>query len=163
MLIGKVGKAYGILGWMTIFSFTEEKEKIFNYQPWFFFKKKWLKVQLNKWKKHNKNFIIHIKGISNRSEARELTNSDIIINKDVLPVLKKNEYYWNDIINYKVFNLNQIYLGRVINLIRTKHNDILIVENSLKTLKKNIFIPFIDKKIIKNINTNYKFITVQWN
>jgi 16S rRNA processing protein RimM len=92
-----------------------------------------------------------------------LTNSDIIISKYTLPILKKNNYYWNDIINCEVFNINQSYLGKVINLIRTKNNDILIVKNKLEVFKKNILIPFIEKKIIKSINTNNKFIIVQWN
>jgi len=159
-----VGKAYGILGWVNIFSFTEEPEKIFSYLPWFFLKEeKYTKIQLKSWKKYKNNFIVHVKGISNRSKIKTLTNSDIIISKYTLPILKKNDYYWNDIINCKVFNVNRSYLGRVINLIRTKNNDILIVKNKSEVFKKNILIPFIENKIIKSINTNNKFIIVQWN
>lgn len=78
-------------------------------------------------------------------------------------MLKKDNYYWNDLINYKVFNVNQRYLGTVIDLIRTKNNDILVLKNKLKTSEKSILIPFIEKIIIKNVNTNNKFILVQWN
>ncbi|ACL30749.1 ribosome maturation factor RimM [Buchnera aphidicola] len=163
LLIGKVGKSYGILGWINIFSFTEEQEKIFNYLPWFFFKEKnWTRIQIKNWKKYKNNFIVHIKDISDRSVVSQFTNSDIIISKHTLPALKKNDYYWNDIINYKVFNIDQHYLGTVINLIRTRNNDILIVKNKLKIHQKNILIPFIDNKIIKNVNTDKKFILVQW-
>jgi len=80
-----------------------------------------------------------------------------------LPILKKNDYYWNDIIDYKVFNVDQFYLGQVINLIRTKNNDILVVKNKPEVFNKNILIPFIENKIIKSINTNNKSIIVQWN
>ncbi|QCI21112.1 ribosome maturation factor RimM [Buchnera aphidicola (Hyperomyzus lactucae)] len=164
LLIGKVGKAYGILGWISVFSFTEKEEKIFKYLPWFFYKeKKWTKVQINNWKKHKNNFIVQIKGISDRSKARKVTNSDILISKHKLPSLKKNEYYWNDIINYEVFNVDKHYLGKVTSLIRTKNNDILIIKNSLEKFNKNILIPFIENQIIKNIDTHYKYITVQWN
>ncbi|QCI20529.1 16S rRNA processing protein RimM [Buchnera aphidicola (Brachycaudus cardui)] len=127
-----------------------------------FCKKKIIKIQLTDWKPYKNNFIVHIKDISNRSLARELTNSDIIISKYTLPTLKKNEYYWNDLINYKVFNTHKHYLGKVIDLMRAKNNDILVVKNTLKISKKNIFIPFIEQKIIRQINSNYKFITVQW-
>ncbi|QCI25597.1 ribosome maturation factor RimM [Buchnera aphidicola (Sitobion avenae)] len=164
LLIGKVGKSYGILGWINIFSFTEKQEKIFNYLPWFFLKeKKWTSIQITNWKKHKNNFIIHVKGISDRSIISQFTNSDIIISKSSLPLLKKDNYYWNDLINYKVFNVNQRYLGTVIDLIRTKNNDILVLKNKLKTSEKSILIPFIEKIIIKNVNTNNKFILVQWN
>lgn len=92
-----------------------------------------------------------------------MTNSDILISKHKLPSLKKNEYYWNDIINYEVFNVDKHYLGKVTSLIRTKNNDILIIKNSLEKFNKNILIPFIENQIIKNIDTHYKYITVQWN
>jgi len=164
LLIGKVGKSYGILGWTSISSFTEEPQKIFDYLPWFFFKEgQWTKIQIQNWKKHKNNFIVHIKGISDRSIIRNFTNADIMISKRTLPILKKNNYYWNDIINYKVFDINKNYLGIVIDLIRTKNNDILVVENKFNISKKNILIPFIENKIIKNVNTNNKFILVQWN
>ncbi|WAI18640.1 MAG: ribosome maturation factor RimM [Buchnera aphidicola (Acyrthosiphon caraganae)] len=163
LLIGKVGKSYGILGWINIFSFTEEQEKIFNYLPWFFLKeKKWTKIQINNWKNHKNNFVVQIKNISDRSIVRKFTNSDIIISKYTLPVLQKNDYYWNDIIDCKVFNLDQIYLGTVINLMRIKNNDILILKNESKKFKKNILIPFIENHIIKNVNIKNKFILVQW-
>lgn len=164
ILIGKVGKSYGILGWITIFSFSEEREKIFDYLPWYFLKeKKWTKINLNHWKKYKKNFIVKIKGICDRSEAVKLTNSNIMIENHQLPQLKKNEYYWFEIIRFNVFNTNQEYLGKVIDLMRTKINDILIIKNELKHLKKNILIPFIDKEIVKKIDINNKLIIVHWN
>ncbi|ADP66213.1 16S rRNA-processing protein RimM [Buchnera aphidicola str. TLW03 (Acyrthosiphon pisum)] len=36
------------------------------------------------------------------------------------------------------------------------------MKNKLKIHQKNILIPFIDNKIIKNVNTDKKFILVQW-
>lgn len=163
--MGKVGKSYGILGWITIFSFTEKKEKIFDYLPWFFLKdNKWIQIYLKNWKKYNKNFIILIKNIYDRSTVMQFTNSDIIIDKNQLPFLKKNEYYWYDIINYQVINTNQIYLGQVTDLLRTKYNDILIVKNKKnKNNHQNTLIPFIEKKIIKKIDLSKKIIIVIWN
>ncbi|QCI24450.1 ribosome maturation factor RimM [Buchnera aphidicola (Muscaphis stroyani)] len=165
LIVGKVGKSYGILGWITIFSFTEKKEKIFDYLPWFFLKdNKWIQIYLKNWKKYNKNFIILIKNIYDRSTVMQFTNSDIIIDKNQLPFLKKNEYYWYDIINYQVINTNQIYLGQVTDLLRTKYNDILIVKNKKnKNNHQNTLIPFIEKKIIKKIDLSKKIIIVIWN
>ncbi|QCI22838.1 ribosome maturation factor RimM [Buchnera aphidicola] len=164
LLVGKVGKSYGILGWIHIFSFTEKKDAIFNYLPWFFLKeKKWEKIEIENWKKYKDHFIVNIKGISNRSITEKFTNSEIIISKNTLPLLKKNDYYWHDIINYKVFNTDQSYLGTVINLIRMKNNDVLIIKNKSDVFKNNILIPFIENEIIKNVDTKNKFIFVQWN
>ncbi|QCI25028.1 ribosome maturation factor RimM [Buchnera aphidicola (Rhopalosiphum padi)] len=165
IVIGKIGKAYGILGWIKIFSFSENKEKIFSYFPWFIFKQqKWEMIQIDKWKKHNNNFIIHIKNIIDRSMISKFTNLEIFIEKNTLPILKKDEYYWNDIIDCKVFNTRKTYLGKVINLIRNQNSDVLIIQNHLeKNNLKKIMIPFVHKKIVQCINITHKIITVIWN
>lgn len=80
-----------------------------------------------------------------------------------MPKLKKDEHYWCDIIHYEVFNTEKFYLGKVIELIRTKNNDILIIEKKILTSKKRILIPFIYKKIIKTIHYRNKNIIVYWN
>ncbi|WP_425619831.1 ribosome maturation factor RimM [Buchnera aphidicola] len=164
LVIGKVGKAYGILGWITIFSFTEKKEQIFSYLPWFFLKdNQWTKITVNNWKKYKNNFIVSVNNIFDRSIIKNFTNANIIISQNTLPLLKKNNYYWNDLINCTVFNTNYNYIGKVNNLIRTKNNDVLIVYNQFSQLKKNILIPFIENQIIKNINIDNKLIIVTWN
>ncbi|WP_422667309.1 ribosome maturation factor RimM [Buchnera aphidicola] len=165
IIIGKFGKTYGILGWITLFSFTEKKENIFHYSPWFIIEDKYFKkIDLNTWKKHKNNFIVNIKNIINRSIATQFTNKNILIYANQLPKLKNDEYYWQDIINYKVFNTKNIYLGNVINLIRTAYNDILIIKNQFQLLnKKEILIPIIYYKIIKKIDNTNKIIYVNWN
>ncbi|CAL4324448.1 ribosome maturation factor RimM [Buchnera aphidicola] len=165
IMIGKIGRAYGILGWIKVFSFTEKKEKIFFYFPWFILKKeKWETIQFDKWKKYKNNFIIHIKNISDRSIVSTFTNSEIFIEKKILPILKKNEYYWDDIIGCDVFNIKKKYLGKVINLIRSQNSDILIIKNYLqKNISEKIMIPFIHKKIVCNINIKDKIIVIIWN
>ncbi|XAJ81713.1 ribosome maturation factor RimM [Buchnera aphidicola (Aphis aurantii)] len=165
MLVGKIGKVYGILGWINFYSFTENKEKIFSYLPWFILKNKaWEIIQLKNWKKHNNHFIIQINNIIDRSIANKWTNTEIFINKNQLPKLKQDEYYWDDIIKCKVFNVTKKYLGTVINLINNKHNDILLLQNECekKNIKK-IMIPFVIGKIIQKIDIKNKIIIVKWN
>lgn len=35
IVLGKLGSAHGIRGWLRVFSSTEYTEDIFEYQPWF--------------------------------------------------------------------------------------------------------------------------------
>ncbi|QFQ32215.1 ribosome maturation factor RimM [Buchnera aphidicola (Aphis gossypii)] len=164
ILVGKIGRVYGILGWINFFSFTEDKEKIFSYLPWFILKnKKWETIQLKSWKKYNNRFIIQINNVIDRSVASAWTNTDIFIDRVQLPKLKKNEYYWDDIIKCKVFSVKNKYLGIVIDLISNKYNDTILVKNKLKRNNKTIMIPFITEKVVKYIDIKNKIITVQWN
>lgn len=159
LVIAKFRSAHGILGWIHVFSYTEQKESIFNYVPWFIEKEKKVeKIIPKKWKNSNKTFIVKIKDINDRSMANRLTNHNIIIDDEILPKLNSDEYYWKDIINCTVFTENSIKLGIIINLISTPSNDILVI----KTSRKNILIPFIYSKIIKKIDILKKKIMVSW-
>ncbi|XBC41522.1 MAG: ribosome maturation factor RimM [Buchnera aphidicola (Nurudea yanoniella)] len=145
-----------------MFSFTENKKNIFKYFPLYIMKEKTKKtIHICNWKNKNKYFIAKIKDVDDRSSAKTLTNKYINIDENVLPQLKKNDYYWKDIINCNVINESNEKLGIVSRIIKTPSNDILIIKNIMKN--KNILIPFITKTIIKKINIAKKMIIVKWN
>lgn len=158
LIIGKIGAVHGILGWNKIFSYTEKKNDILQYQPWFLnYNNIWTKQYLEYKKICNKKIIIKLKNINDRNTAKTLTNNLIAIQKKQLPKLKKFEYYWYHILQCTVFNKNNIYMGVVVQIIRTTQHDILIIKNQ-KNNHKEILIPFIKKIFVKKINLNMKII-----
>ncbi|CAL4322423.1 Ribosome maturation factor RimM [Buchnera aphidicola (Periphyllus testudinaceus)] len=163
IIIGKIFNLYGILGWMKMFSFTEKKEKIFQYKPLLYKNKKKIKnLKIKYWKNYKNYFLIKIKNKNNRNDANILKNKEIFIYSKQLKKVK-NEYYWHEIINSKVFNINKKFLGKVREIICTPSNDILKI--SLKNEKNKILetlIPFIEHKVIKKICLNKKKIIVNW-
>ncbi|WP_343192021.1 ribosome maturation factor RimM [Buchnera aphidicola (Formosaphis micheliae)] len=161
-IIGKLGATYGILGWIKLFSFTSQKNNILKYSPLLInYNYKWITLNIEN-KKYHKNFIlIKIKNIDDQNQAKKLTNSYIVIEKNMLPKLKSNEYYWNDIINCNVISINNDYIGKVIKIIQTGSNDILIIKQ--KKTKKEILIPFLYQSVIKKIDIIHQLIIVNWN
>ena len=157
LTIAKFGAVHGILGWIRLFSYTEKKENVFNYSPWLIINNNFTtKIFLENWKISNKKILVKIKNYNNCSIARKLTNHNININSQSLPKLQKNEFYWKDIIRCTVFSNNFQKLGIIIDLISTPSNDVLVIQkfNKHYKSKKNILIPFIYPKIIKNVNIN---------
>ncbi|PPI86375.1 ribosome maturation factor RimM [Candidatus Pantoea edessiphila] len=164
VILGKIGKAYGIFGWIKIISFTETSENIFCYQPWYvYYANLWYQLEVSNWKHQDKNIIIKLKDINNRDTASKLTNHDIIVNATQLPSLDNGEYYLKDIIGCQVINLEGFIIGVVINFIETISNYIIVVQQKIKNQfkKKEFLIPFIDK-IIKTVDLNTKIIQVDW-
>lgn len=166
ILIGKFSIPYGIKGWIKINSFSEKKENIFFYQPWYTKDSKKVKIiNIKKWKKQYSSLIVQIENFNNRDEINFFKKKEIFIKSESLPELK-NSYYWKDIINCKVLNKQNKYLGTVKKIIETGANDVLIVQyytnKKLKIQCQEIFIPFIDKKIIKNVDIINKIIMVDW-
>ncbi|WP_343187646.1 ribosome maturation factor RimM [Buchnera aphidicola (Periphyllus koelreuteriae)] len=162
IIIGKIFFPYGILGWLKIFSFTETKENIFKYKPLLYYdKKKIKKLKIQSWKNYKNFFLIKIKNINTRNEAFFFKNKKIFIYSNQLKKKYKNEYYWHEILNSKVFDKNKKFIGIVKEIIRTPSNDILKI--TLKSFKqKNIekLIPFIENKIIKKIKIKEKKIII---
>ncbi|CAL4323805.1 Ribosome maturation factor RimM [Buchnera aphidicola (Neophyllaphis podocarpi)] len=162
IIIGKIGSPYGILGWISIFSFTQKKKNIFAYNFWKIKKeKKYFDITVIKWKRKKNKFYVKTKEIKDRTHASQFTNCNILIDEINLPILKNNEYYWKDIINCEVYNLNNYKIGYVISLIENGCYDILVIKTNLKKNKKMMFIPFIEKKIIKYVNINKKIIKIE--
>ncbi|QCI19432.1 ribosome maturation factor RimM [Buchnera aphidicola] len=161
IIVGKVGKPYGILGWIYLISFTEKKENIFSYFPWFIKGKKIINV---KWKKHKQRYICSVDKINDRNSISIFTNENIVINESTLPNLSNNELYWKDVINCHVFSIQNIYIGKVIDLIDNTFYDLLVVKNKyFKKSKVITLIPFIEIKIIKKIDLINKNIIVDYN
>ncbi|WMY95157.1 MAG: ribosome maturation factor RimM [Arsenophonus sp.] len=165
IILGKLGATYGINGWMKIFSFTENIEDIFDYQPWFiqWFKGKWYPLDIKKWKNDNNNIFVKFKNLYNKEQASLITNYEIMVDSAKFPILKKNEYYWKDLIGCQIFNSQNYFFGYVTNLITTGANDVLVTQNLIDSFGIiERLIPFLYEKVIKKVDIVTKVIQVDW-
>ncbi|SEQ75675.1 16S rRNA processing protein RimM [Rosenbergiella nectarea] len=165
LVLGKLGAPYGIRGWLKVFSSTENAESIFDYQPWFIqHAGKWQLVELESWRHHNQDLIIKVKGIDDRDAAAQLTNAEISVNAADLPALDNDDYYWKDLMGCKVVNLQGYEMGKVIDLMETGSNDVLVVKANLKDAfgAKERLIPFLDEQVIRKVDLDTSTIEVDW-
>ncbi|TKI08900.1 ribosome maturation factor RimM [Martelella alba] len=165
VVLGKMGSAYGIRGWLRVFSSTEESESIFDYQPWFVKRAGvWQHVELEGWKRHNDDLIIKIKGMEDREAASLLTNCEIVVDSTQLPPLDEGDYYWKDLIGCQVVNTAGYRLGAVIDMMETGSNDVLVVKADLKDAfgMQERLIPFLDGQVIKHVDLDARKIEVEW-
>lgn len=164
-IVGKLGSTYGIRGWLRVYSFTENAENIFAYQPWFLkIKGEWQEVELEDFKHHNHEFIVKLKNVDNREEAQMLTNIEIGVDLAIFPELEDGEYYWHDLIGCDVVNLQGYHLGRVSELMETGSNDVLVVKANSKDAfgKQERLIPFLFDNVVKRVHLGSKTIEVDW-
>lgn len=165
LILGKMGSAYGIRGWLKVFSSTEDAESIFDYQPWFIQRAgQWRLIELEGWKRHNQDMIIKVKGIDDRDTAGLLTNCEIVVDSGQLPELGGGDYYWKDLIGCRVVTSQGYEMGTVTELMETGSNDVLVVKANLKDAfgMKERLIPFLDGQVIKNVDLATGSIEVDW-
>lgn len=165
--VGRITTVFGVKGWVKIHSHTEPRENILQYQPW------WLKtrhgvkaVEIDGGKLHGQGIVAHIKGVDDRDQAREYCQLDIAVERDQLPALESDEFYWHELEGLTViseFGDSDCVLGKVTKLIETGANDVLVVKGDSDSLdQKERLIPYVPEQFIKSIDLENGEIRVDW-
>ena len=157
VIIGKIISAYGIKGWVKIRPFTETAKSFIQYKKQFLSKnqKDWNCIQIEKMKIQGQDVVADL-GFENRDQAIESKGQILAVDRQQLPQLEENKYYWDDLIGLNVYDLQHNDLGKVIELIETGANDVLVVSG-----EKERLIPYIPQVIVK-IDLTDKRIVVDW-
>lgn len=160
VVIGRFGRPVGIHGEIKLFAFSRDPDNIASYRPWYIkdTKGQWQVIDCNKVNRRDKFLQVSIDGISNREQAKSLTNKEIAIAREVLPKLAQGEYYWQELVGLNVINTLGHTLGDVSDLIETGSNDVLVV----KSVQKEHLIPFLLEDFILEIDLANKKIMVDW-
>ena len=137
---------HGIKGEVKVKSFTEIPENLFVYDE-FFLGNQTKPIKLKLVRKIKQNLICIVEDIKTRNEAEKFKNLIIYVRRDNLPLLKDEEFYQRDLLDFQVYNLERHNLGFV-----TSFNDFgggLLVE--VEKNKKRFYLP-IGKPFLKDIN-----------
>ncbi len=157
VIVGRFGAAFGIKGWIKVFSYTDPITNILEYTPWYIqHGNDWQQIVIEDGKMHSNQIIVKLPGCDDRNRAETFTHLEIAITADTLPPLEKNQYYWSDLVGLDVINLQKENLGTVKELMTTGSNDVLIVSGDKQRL-----IPYI-KQVIINVDLEKRSITVDW-
>ncbi len=100
--------------------------------------------------------ILKLKDIENIEEAKMIVGSFLEVKRKNAIKLSKDNYFIFEIIGLEVYDENDIFLGKVENIISTGSNDVYIVKGENK---KELFIPAIHD-IVKNIDLEKRRITI---
>lgn len=170
IIIGAIGDAFGVNGWSHLISFTNPHSNIFNYKQWQLQidrkdEDHFVPVKLESYKPHGNGFIVKIANSNDRDQALLLKGKSIAVERSELPVLKKNEYYWSDLVGLNVVNTDGKSLGVIDHLFDTGSNDVIVtaitttVDKHIAT--QNIYIPYL-KSVVKEIDLDKKTMIVEW-
>ena len=162
VLIGKVGAAHGVQGWVKVTSYTDAPADIFSYAPWYIQENnQWKEISFADPKQHDKYLVARINNCKDRDAARRLTNLEIGIKKSQLPETAENEHYWSDLENLSVKTVGGVYLGTVDHLFQTGANDVMVVIDKENGNNRRL-LPFIREQVVISVDMDNKEITVDW-
>lgn len=158
VIVGRFGRPHGIKGFITVISFTDPRDNIMQYNDWHVrLNDKWQTLDLLNLDINHQLILTQVKGYQDREDVACLTNKDIAIKRDKLPVLAPGEFYWHELVGMQVKSTEGLLLGTVTELMSTGANDVLIVEG-----EKRCLIPYLPGRSIINVDNSQRVITVDW-
>ena len=162
LVLGRISGVFGVRGWLKISSYTRPKGNIFSYSPLLLkVGKDWQEIEIEDSQQRGDRLLLKIKGIDSPEEGRPYIHCDLAVTRQQLPPLGEAEYYWDDLIGLQVFNQDEVYLGRVKNIVETGANDVLVISGK-DAGKGRILIPLIMDMYVKKVDLVAKTIHVDW-
>ncbi len=149
---------FGVQGWVRVMSHTEPRKNILAYSNWQIRRgESWQTLKLLEGRLQGKGVVVRLEGLDDRDVARGLVGCDIAINRDELPPLADDEYYWSDLQGFDVVTTDGVVLGQVDHLFETGANDVLVVRGDREHL-----IPMVFEQYVKDVDLDAGRIEVDW-
>jgi len=159
--LGHITGLFGVVGWLKVFSDTQPRENIVSYKKWWLrdSQGKWQEYKLEQGKRHGKNVIVRLGSVDDRDKAALLIGHQIAVDRETLPTLAGNEFYWTDLIGCSVQDSLGTELGLVARLFETGAHDVMVVKAAGG---KELLIPWVMEHFILEVNLADKRIVADW-
>jgi len=162
--VGRIQAAYGIKGWVWVYSNTDPITNIFAYAPWYArIDGVWQEMRVPEWRSQGKGIVMRLEGVSDRNGAELLKGLPIWVSKACLPELPDGDYYWSDLLDLSVFLEDGRLLGQVHSMMETGSNDVLVVRALSGSIDaRERLIPWLPERVVKLVDVVGRRIVVDW-
>lgn len=157
--IGRLNGAWGVSGWVKVFSYTDPPENVFSYQPWQTSGPPGL-LRVSEWRRQGPRLVARIEEIESRESAERLAGTELEIPSEQLPEAGPARYYWKDLIGLEVSNLNDEVLGRVQGFLDSGAHDVLVIRRPGGG--RDHLVPFVQGRFVHQVDLDAGRIEVDW-
>jgi 16S rRNA processing protein RimM len=163
-ILGKISTAFGIKGWVKVYSFTDPVSNILDYPVWLLsINGAWRTFEVEASQTQSKGIVVKLKGIADRDAALALSQTEIAVYTSQLPEPDDDEFYWFQLEGLKVVNTQGQLLGKVKELFDSGGGNQVMkltnCEGSIDQLQR--LIPYVDT-IVLDVDLETKVIQVEW-
>jgi 16S rRNA processing protein RimM len=157
VVMGRIAAPFGIKGWIKVQPFTAAPENLLAYGAWWIGRDgQWREYRVSGAEVRGRTLVAKVEGCDDRDAALLFRNRQVAVGRDVLPRTAANEYYWADLIGLAVVGDTGQDLGRVVRILETGANNVLVVRGEGERL-----IPFI-ADAIRQVDLVAGVIRVDW-
>lgn len=148
LLIGKVSKAHGLNGEVKLVSFSGQPERLAEYREVILVSQAGRlsrPLKLISSRTQGNAGIVSFDSVTTRGEAEKIEGLGVLVNKDTLPALNEDEFYWHQYEGKKVFDRDDNYIGLVTSLFSGGAQDILVINGG----ETEILVPVTKEIVIR--------------
>ena len=115
LTLGQVGAAHGIHGWMLVRSFADPPDSLLDYDEWQLAAPGGAvrTIRLLEGASYKDGLRVRLEGVEDRDAAEALRGWWIRIPRAQLPPLEQGEHYRDDLLGFRVRNVEGVELGAV--------------------------------------------------
>lgn len=156
--IGRILGAWGVQGWVQVYSWTDPPEALFDYQPWYL-DGSTEPLDFEQWRRSGQRLVVKLPGTDTPEAAAGLADLAILVARRQLPHPAPGRYYWHDLLELEVFNLQGYRWGRVSGILPTGAHDVLKVATDDGN---TVLIPFVVDHFIREVDLDRHRMLVDW-
>ena len=168
--VGRIVSVYGVKGWLKVYSYTEPKENLLDYGPYWLGSTagegEHLPVEVDEGRPQGPGLVLHLKGVDDRDRARAFCQRELLVARSALPPLGTGEYYWTDLLGLKVYSSwgsKLTLLGTVRQMLETGANDVMVVEPCEGSVdRRERLLPFRRGHYDLKVDTQAGSLSMEW-
>ncbi len=157
--IGKIVNTFGIKGELKIKSFTDFDEERFSKgnKVYILADGEYLPFNISSFRYHKQNILISFENMTDINLVEKYKNLDIYVDADSIHHLAEGEYYFFELKNLDVYNMDNQLIGKVLQVEEgLAHNNLRIELND----GKKCLVPFV-KAFIHKVDLEQKKIWIK--
>lgn len=160
--IGKISTAHGIKGTVRIMPLTDDITRFNSLKYVYLFNGSAIQKLMIEAVQLNGNIVlIKFEGINNRNEAEALKNMFVHVDRENAVTLDEDEYFIEDLIGLNAYDLNNVNIGTVSDIIQTGAVDVLVITGQRKylipALKENVAVSIAQDIVKVDISSGVEY------
>jgi 16S rRNA processing protein RimM len=158
--VGKITGAFGVRGWVKVWSYTDPIENLLDYTPWQVkVGGQWQVLNVKDGHAQGRGLVAQLEGVNDRNQAELLMQAPIFITRAQMDAFDDEDgYYWTDLEGCEVVAEDGSSFGTISHLFDNGANQVMVVSDG----KTERMIPWVIDDIVKAVDVPAKRIVVAW-
>jgi len=154
VVLGRIGAAHGVRGWVRVQSFTDPPEALLEYDAWRASGGRSLRIEEQSW--DGKQLRVRFRGIADRTTAETLNGLELQVERTALPALPAGQYYRDDLLGLRVRNLQGIELGVLDHFVDAPAQAVMVIRG-----EREHWVPVTPQHLCR-VRLDERWIEVDW-